>query len=172
MQIARIVVEFLRVEDAGFEAHDLRDLGVGGTVQPLCMAERGVNGLALLQDAPDQPLVGIATASDDGTAHVWFPYSTYQAPTIYRGHHGKVNAVASLPQIPYYGPSVASASEDQTVQIWSFRTYNANEASIVYKEHQAPVRAIASSPVMGDHRIVSGDVYGLVHLWTLDYSYQ
>ena len=32
MQITRVVVEFLRVEDAGFEIQYLRDLGVGGRV--------------------------------------------------------------------------------------------------------------------------------------------
>ena len=134
----------------------------------------GVNGLALFYYGSPQAtpvnLESIVSASDDGTAQAWNPANQYPM-VVYRGHRGKVNAVAALSsQIPYYGPRVASAGEDQTVQIWSIHQ---TKLLNTYSEHQAPVKAIAASPVQNDNRLVSGDADGLVHLWTVSgYSYQ
>ena len=122
----------------------------------------GVNGLALFRYDPYGPVEYIVSASDDGTARVWSPVSGNQtvAQMVYRGHQGKVNAVATLPRTNTSGLRVATASDDQTVQVWSI-----NSAATIYKEHHAPVKALAASPV--DSRMVSGDAAGLIHLWTL-----
>ncbi|MGH2478944.1 MAG: WD40 repeat domain-containing protein, partial [Ktedonobacteraceae bacterium] len=134
----------------------------------------GVNGLALFYNGSSQAtptnLARIVSVSDDGTAQVWKPANQYPI-VVYRGHRGKVNAVAALSsQIPYYGPRAASAGEDQTVQIWSIYQ---RKLLNTYSEHQAPVRAIASSPAQNDNRLVSGDADGLIHLWAVSgYSYQ
>ena len=65
----------------------------------------------------------------------------------YRGHSGKVNAVAWSP----IGFFIASASDDGTVQIWSA---NNGGHGYTYRGHKGPVQAVAWSP---DHRhIASG----------------
>ncbi len=130
----------------------------------------GVNGLALLRYDPNGPVEYIVSASDDGTARVWSPVSGNQtvAQMVYRGHQGRVNAVASLPGTNTASPRVASASDDRTVQVWSASAYF---SATIYKEHHAPVKALAASPV--DNRMVSGDAAGLIHLWTIsDPSYR
>jgi eukaryotic-like serine/threonine-protein kinase len=131
----------------------------------------GVNGLALLRYDPNGPVESVVSASDDGTARVWSPISVTQtvaAQMIYRGHRGKVNAVATVPSINAFGQRVATASDDQTVQVWSLGAYI---PTTIYKEHHAPVKALAASPV--DNRMVSGDAAGLIHLWTIsDPSYR
>jgi WD40 repeat protein len=121
----------------------------------------GINSIAVLhQYEVNQPASAIISASDDGTVQVWSPQSTIPA-TVYRGHHGKVNAVASVFAVPYYGPLVASAGDDQSVQIWQ----RSGHRLLVYNQHRASVKALAVSPV--DRRVVSGDENGLVHLWTI-----
>jgi WD40 repeat protein len=131
----------------------------------------GVNGLALLRYDPNGPVTSIVSASDDRTARVWSPVpgtQTENTQIIYRGHQGKVNAVAALPRTNAFGSRVATASDDQTVQVWIMNGYL---TTTIYKEHHAPVKALAASPV--DNRIVSGDAAGLIHLWTIsDPSYR
>jgi len=56
----------------------------------------------------------IASASRDNTVHVWGA-TDGSNPYIYKGHSAAVRAVAWLPS---YGTSIASGSEDTTVQIW------------------------------------------------------
>lgn len=134
-----------------------------------------VNGLAQIRYPSNGQTAYIVSASDDGTARVWQPFIGTQAINIqpvrlYHGHQGKVNAVAALlyPNINTYDPRIATASDDQTIHVWSLYEYF---AATIYKEHHAPVKALAASPV--DHRMVSGDDAGLVHLWTIsDPSYR
>ncbi len=56
----------------------------------------------------------IASASRDNTVHVWGA-TDGSNPYIYKGHSAAVRAVAWLTS---YGTSIASGSEDTTVQIW------------------------------------------------------
>jgi len=131
----------------------------------------GVNSLIVLHNGPTAQqltiLPTIASASDDGTVHVWRPDG---AASVYAGHHGPVNAVAQLSSdAPYYGPRMVSAGEDHAVQVWSATPLKLLN---IYREHQAPVRALATSPVWQDTRVASGDAAGLVHVWTVtDPSY-
>ncbi len=127
----------------------------------------GVNGVAVSLYQPDGPVETIASASDDQTVHLWQPkqYES-QADHIYRGHTAKVNAVAVLPRVQYYGTRFASASDDHTVQVWTSN----NERLFVYQDHQAPVKTLAASPVENDNRVISGDENGLVHLWTIEHT--
>jgi WD40 repeat protein len=128
-----------------------------------------VNGLALVSSQYSS-LVTMASASADGTVQIWSiaPQVGTEGPmtrTMYRGHHGhKVNAVVAFPGISnYYGALIASASDDETVQLWS---ENAGGAALMsYTAHRAPVKALALSPK--DKRMVSGDADGQVHLWTV-----
>ncbi|HET8845006.1 MAG TPA: WD40 repeat domain-containing protein, partial [Ktedonobacteraceae bacterium] len=129
----------------------------------------GVNGLTLIRRSSAEQVTAIASASDDGTVRVWFPYNVAYSSTqlntkyVYHGHEGKVNAVASLFfSSYYYGLSMVSASDDHTVQVWSI----SGRPILTYRQHQTPVKALATSPV--DHRVVSGDESGQIHLWTVE----
>jgi WD40 repeat protein len=149
----------------------LWDATTGQTIQTWTEHQGGVNGLCLV---PNQNLsaVTLASAGDDGRVVVrtvdmlttWGASSSRR--DIYAGHQGqKVNAVTALRELePGYGALLASASDDGTVQLWyEYR----NEPVFTYAGHHAPVMALALSPVPGDNRMVSGDINGLVHLWTV-----
>jgi WD40 repeat protein len=126
-----------------------------------------INGLTFVQYEPYAPTIYLASASDDGTVRVWTPSSNggFGTLAIYNGHRGKrVNAVTTFaPQFYYYQKLIASAGDDQSVQVWSYR--DDTQPLISYTAHTAPVKALAASPT--DKRIVSGDSVGLVHLWTI-----
>lgn len=132
----------------------------------------GVNGLTLVPDRYALSPI-FASASDDGTVQTWSgPVQVGNdgiVPRfIYRGHHGqRVNAVTALHRISnYYGPLLASASDDGTVQIWG-EGRGGSVALMTYADHHAPVKALSLSPLPTDNRMVSGDANGMVHLWTV-----
>ncbi len=85
------------------------------------------------------------------------PYST-MGNTIYtfRGHQDTVNAVAWSPD----STRIASASDDQTVQVWDALTGNNR---IIYGGHTAKVTTVAWSP--DGTRVASGDLKGSVQIW-------
>lgn len=146
------------------------DVNTGAHVYTYTGHEASVNGLAVIYSMMDNTQSPwyqfIVSASDDGTVQVWQP-GTLPLLTTYRGHHDKVNAVATLPFLkmsPYYQGAAVSASEDHTVQVWSIESLTPQYA---YMEHQAPVRAVATSLLRNNHRVVSGDADGLVHLWSI-----
>jgi WD40 repeat protein/tetratricopeptide (TPR) repeat protein len=74
----------------------------------------------------------------------------------YRGHTHSVNAVVWSPD----GKHIASASADQTVQVWD--ATDGSHAS-VYRGHTLPVEALAWSP--DNKRIVSASADQTVQVW-------
>lgn len=157
----------------------LWDARTGQTMRIYREHTAAVNSLALVPNTDPSSLT-IASASDDGRVHVWNTVVwDEQALTrgigssenmgVYTGHAGqKVNAVTALSdfsRIPQYRELLASAGDDGTVQIWSASQL---QTVFTYTGHSAAVKTLAFSPVPADHRIVSGDASGQVHLWTVE----
>ena len=76
--------------------------------------------------------------------------------TAYINHHDIVNAVQWSPD----STQIASASDDQTVQVWD--AFSGQTASI-YGGHSAQVKTVAWSP--DGNLIASGSVDGTVEIW-------
>jgi tricorn protease-like protein len=79
----------------------------------------------------------------------------------YGNHADIVRAVAWSPD----GKSIASASNDGTVQIWNTST---GHNILTYCGHTGEVTSLAWSP--DGKYIASGGTDGLVHIWDTDYS--
>jgi len=101
----------------------------------------------------------IASASNDGTVHVW-DAATGHRFFRYHGHRGSVNAVAWSPN----GSYIASASSDTTVQIWDALQTGEGSASLyTYSGHSGNMRALAWSA--DNTRIASGGDDKTVQVW-------
>jgi WD40 repeat protein/serine/threonine protein kinase len=101
----------------------------------------------------------IASASNDGTVHVW-DAATGQRFFRYRGHQGSVNAVAWSPD----GKYIASASSDRTVQVWdALQTGEGSTSRITYRGHSGNMRTLAWSA--DNTRIASGGDDRTVQVW-------
>jgi eukaryotic-like serine/threonine-protein kinase len=101
----------------------------------------------------------IASASNDGTVHVW-DAATGQRFFRYHGHHGSVNAVAWSPN----GKYIASASSDSTVQLWdALQTGEGSTSRITYRRHSGNMRTLAWSA--DSTRIASGGDDRTVQVW-------
>jgi len=98
----------------------------------------------------------IASASFDGTVHLWKALSGEKLLT-YRGHHGPVYALVWSPD----GQYLASAGQDATVQVWS-----AIDGTLLqtYRGHSQPIKALAWSP--DGHAIASGSDDATVQIWS------
>ncbi len=97
----------------------------------------------------------IASASKDGTVHVWDVVNGGNV-YCYQGHSDWVTGVAWSPD----GMRIASASKDRTVHVW-----NAADGSNVccYNSHTAWVNAVAWSP--DGTRLASASDDKTVHIW-------
>lgn len=101
----------------------------------------------------------IASASQDGTVHVW-DAATGQRFFRYHGHRGSVNAVAWSPN----GSYIASASSDTTVQVWDALQTGEGSASLyTYRGHSGNMRTLAWSA--DNARIASGGDDKTVQVW-------
>ncbi|KAI9331807.1 WD40-repeat-containing domain protein [Zopfochytrium polystomum] len=131
------------------------------------------------------PLLGIAvsggegqrwaTASFDGSAKCWEGGYDDEEPRLVcemKGHDGPVYAVQFAPD----GKSVATASSDLTIRVWSIPQSTGATASTddspalarpvaCYKGHTSDVRSVAFSP--NGSRLVSGSSDQTVRLWEL-----
>ena len=101
----------------------------------------------------------IASASQDGTVHVWDAV-TGDRFFRYHGHRGSVNAVAWSPN----GSYIASASSDTTVQVWDAQQTGEGSASLyTYSGHSGNMRTLAWSA--DNTRIASGGDDKTVQVW-------
>jgi WD40 repeat protein len=101
----------------------------------------------------------IASASNDGTVHVW-DAATGQRFFRYHGHRGSVNAVAWSPN----GSYIASGSSDTTVQVWDALQTGEGSASLyTYRGHSGNLRTLAWSAE--NTRIASGGDDKTVQVW-------
>jgi WD40 repeat protein len=120
----------------------------------------------------------VASGGDDQTVMVWSPLSSGDGgndnnsvpPIVTYNHHGNsVLAVAWSPD----GKYIASASADNTVQVWSALT--GGSPFVTYRGHQDAVNAVAWSP--DGKRVVSASNDGTVQIWDAQsgskiYTYQ
>ena len=79
-----------------------------------------------------------------------------QQITAYFNHHDIVNAVQWSPD----STQIASASDDQTVQVWDAFT---GQTIAIYGGHSAQVKTVAWSP--DGNLIASGSVDGTIEIW-------
>ena len=101
----------------------------------------------------------IASASQDGTVHVW-DAATGDRSFRYHGHRGSVNAVAWSPN----GSYIASAGSDTTVQVWDAQQTGEGSASLyTYRGHSGNMRTLAWSA--DNTRIASGGDDKTVQVW-------
>jgi eukaryotic-like serine/threonine-protein kinase len=101
----------------------------------------------------------MASASQDGTVHVW-DAATGHRSFRYHGHRGSVNAVAWSPN----GSFIASASSDTTVQVWDALQTGEGSASLyTYRGHSGNMRTLAWSA--DNTRIASGGDDKTVQVW-------
>jgi WD40 repeat protein len=111
----------------------------------------------------------VASGGDDQTVMIWSPLSAglngdgqgghhWDMPPIvtYTNHNDSVHAVAWSPD----GKYIASASADNTVQVWQALT---GSRLVTYTGHGSAVNAVAWSP--DGKRIVSGGDDGTVQIW-------
>jgi eukaryotic-like serine/threonine-protein kinase len=101
----------------------------------------------------------IASASQDGTVHIWDAV-TGQRFFKFHGHRGSVNAVAWSPD----GSYIASASSDTTVHVWDAQQTGEGSASLyTYRGHSANMRSLAWSA--DSTRIASAGDDKTVQVW-------
>jgi WD40 repeat protein len=95
----------------------------------------------------------LITASEDGTARVWWTES--REPRILGKHQDKVQSVAFSPD----GKKVASSSDDKTARLWNI---DGSASSLVYQA-STYVRSVAFSP--DGTKVVAGSEDGLFCIW-------
>jgi len=100
----------------------------------------------------------LATASEDGTVHLWDAASGKETATL-RGQHGAVYAVAFAPS----GKFLASGGDDGLLRLWSSDS-RTQEAS--YSHGAGSIRRIALSPDGATAALAGGDRH--IELWDLN----
>jgi eukaryotic-like serine/threonine-protein kinase len=106
-----------------------------------------------------QSVSSLATSAPNGTNNqVTNPDQQGGTLLVYHGHPARVNAVAWSPD----GKLIASASDDQTVQICDAKT---GATSLTYRGHSAEVYAVAWSP--NGQYIASAGADKTVQIWNV-----
>lgn len=83
---------------------------------------------------------------------------------VLTGHHHFINSLAFDPE----GSTLVSASEDNTVRMWSRSDSGQWQLSAILQSHTPASRTVAFSP---DGTILAvGDTKGLIHLWHGDHT--
>jgi len=148
----------VRLWDPGFER--------GGTDRrstrfPFGASElRSLNVVAMARVSAEDLLV--ASASQDGTIHLWDPSNGKPTTTI-TGHHGPVSAL-TIGQLSKGQPIVVSGGHDQTVQLWDPNT--ARQLGPTLRGHSRWIRAVALGRRQNGCPVVaSASLDGTIHLW-------
>jgi eukaryotic-like serine/threonine-protein kinase len=130
-----------------------RRVVIGGLAGLGVLAAGG--GIAWFALSARPPLPALATHTSTPGVHTAQP--SQNMVYLYTGHHNAVNSVAWSPE----GARIASASVDQTVQIWDA----ANGANVfIYRGHFASVRDAVWEPKSGS-RIASASRDKTVQVW-------
>jgi WD40 repeat protein len=99
----------------------------------------------------------VLTGAIAGGVGLWNSLHAEQEVQIYRDHSGTVRSLAWSPD----GKSLASGSDDNTVQIWDATKLT---TLYTYHGHAARVNAVAWSPPDGNY-LASADQNGMVQIW-------
>jgi WD40 repeat protein len=106
----------------------------------------------------------VASGGDDQTVQVWeattgYPIASYEAIaniSVYNGHRSVIRALDWSPD----GQYIASAGDDQTVQVWEATT---GKCVYVYHRHTDAICTVAWAP--NSIHIASADNDGVARIW-------
>jgi WD40 repeat protein len=100
----------------------------------------------------------VVTASDDGTARVWYPATGAQV-LVLRGHESGLHSAQFSPDSRW----IVTASSDATARVWYAET--AREY-LTLASHRGPVLEASFSPDSQSVVTASGD--GTARIWPID----
>mmetsp|Transcript_19258 Transcript_19258/g.48503 ORF Transcript_19258/g.48503 Transcript_19258/m.48503 type:complete len:426 (-) Transcript_19258:91-1368(-) len=125
---------------------------------------------------PRRRLVGVVTASVDGTARVWHP-GTGQCMAVLSGHEGALVGVVAVGPPDGAPARLVTASADGTARVWASVGGGSGrwECAAVLSGHRAPLTALATAQYAsggGSLRVATGDQDGCVIIWDVEAGVQ